>query len=164
MPRKVWDEITYPFLNFNGCTFIVHRLIVIHDEAVGIRYLDVMLLCYGTPSWHRRKYASCLSRNVMFVLLQISHEVNNTLRPRQNGCTFPDDTLIRIFLNENVRISIKMSLKFAPKGSINNIPPLVQIMAWHRPCDKPLSEPMMGSLLTHICVTRPQWVNDVERC
>ena len=20
MPRKVWGEITYPFLNFNGCT------------------------------------------------------------------------------------------------------------------------------------------------
>ena len=20
VPRKVWDEITYPFLNFNGCT------------------------------------------------------------------------------------------------------------------------------------------------
>ena len=20
MPSKVWDEITYPFLNFNGCT------------------------------------------------------------------------------------------------------------------------------------------------
>ena len=60
---------------------------------------------------------------------------------------------------ENVRISIKISLKFASKGSINNIPALVQIMAWHRPGDKPLSEPMMVSLLTHICVTRPQWVN-----
>ena len=31
-------------------------------------------------------------------------------------------------------------------------------MAWRRPGDKPLSEPMMVSLLTHICVTRPQWV------
>ena len=28
--------------------------------------------------------------------------------------------------------------------------------------DKPLSEPMMVSLLTHICVTRPQWVNGLE--
>ena len=35
---------------------------------------------------------------------------------------------------------------------------LVQIMAWRRPGDKPLSEPMMVSLLTQICVTRPQWV------
>ena len=33
-------------------------------------------------------------------------------------------------------------------------------MAWRRPGDKPLSEPMMVSLLTHICVTRPQWVNN----
>ena len=32
-------------------------------------------------------------------------------------------------------------------------------MAWRRPGDKPLSEPTMESLLTHICVTRPQWVN-----
>ena len=31
-------------------------------------------------------------------------------------------------------------------------------MAWRRPGDKPLSEPMMVSLLTHLCVTRPQWV------
>ena len=32
-------------------------------------------------------------------------------------------------------------------------------MAWRRPGDKPLSEPMMVSLPTHICVTRPQWIN-----
>ena len=32
-------------------------------------------------------------------------------------------------------------------------------MAWRRPGDKPLSEPIVVSLLTHICVTRPQWVN-----
>ena len=63
------------------------------------------------------------------------------------------------FLNENVSISIKISLKFVPNGPINNIPSLVQITAWHRPGDKPLSEPMMLDLPTHICVTRPQWVN-----
>ena len=36
---------------------------------------------------------------------------------------------------------------------------LVQIMAWRRPGDKPFYEPMMLSSLTHICITRPQWVN-----
>ena len=82
----------------------------------------------------------------------------NTLRPRQNGRHFADDTFNRIFVNENVRISIKFPLKFVPKGPIHNIPALVQIMAWRRPGDKPLSEPVMVSLLTHICVTRPQWV------
>ena len=33
-------------------------------------------------------------------------------------------------------------------------------MAWRRPGDKPLYEPMMVSLPTHICVTRPQWVKE----
>ena len=37
-------------------------------------------------------------------------------------------------------------------------------MAWLRPGDKPLSELMMVSLLTHICVTRPQWVNGMYWC
>ena len=82
----------------------------------------------------------------------------NTLRPRQNGCHFADDTFKRIFMNENVRISINISLKFVPKGLINIIPALVQIMAWRRPGDKPLSEPMIINLLTYIWVTRPQWV------
>ena len=84
----------------------------------------------------------------------------NTLRPWQNGRHFADDIFKCIFLTENVWISINISLKFVPKGLINNIPALVQIMAWRRPGDKPLSEPMMVNLLTHICVTQPQWVNN----
>ena len=80
----------------------------------------------------------------------------NTLRPRQNGRRFADDTFKRIFLNENLRDYFKISLKFVPKGPINNTPALVQIMAWRRSGDKPLSEPMIVSLLTHLCVTRPQ--------
>ena len=48
-------------------------------------------------------------------------------------------------------ISIKISPKFVPKGPINNIP-----------SDKLLSEPMMISLLTHICLNRPQWVNSLS--
>ena len=83
----------------------------------------------------------------------------NTLRPRQNVRLFADDTFKRIFLNENIIISIKISLTFVPKSLINNIPALVLIMAWRRPGDKPLSEPMLVKRLTHICVTRPQWVN-----
>ena len=85
----------------------------------------------------------------------------NTLRLRENGCSFQDDIFKCIFLNENVWNSIKISLKFVPKGPINNIPALVQIMAWCRPGDKPLSEPMMVTLSTHIWVTRPQWVKDL---
>ena len=60
----------------------------------------------------------------------------------------------RIFLNGNIWISINISSKFVPRGPIDNIPALVQIMAWRRPGDKPLSEPMLVSLLTHICVSK----------
>ena len=81
-----------------------------------------------------------------------------TLRPRQNGRHFTDDIFNGIFFNENASIPIKISLKFVPKGPINNILSLVQLMTWRRPGDKPLSEPMMFSVPTHICVTRLQRV------
>ena len=86
----------------------------------------------------------------------------NTLRPRPNGRHFPD--IFRwVFLNENVWIWIKISSQFVPRGPINNIPALIQIMAWRRPGDKPFSEPMVLSLVTHICASRPQWVKTCIR-
>ena len=88
----------------------------------------------------------------------IYFHVFNTLRPKQDGRHFPDDIFQCIFLNENVWISIRISLRFVPKGLINNIEALVQILAWCPPGDKPLSGPMMVNLLMHICVTQPQWV------
>ena len=60
--------------------------------------------------------------------------------------------------NCKMNVLIKISLKFVPKVPIDNIPALVQIIAWCRPGDEPLSEPMMVGLLTYICVTRPPWV------
>ena len=82
-----------------------------------------------------------------------------TRRPRQNGRRFPDNIFKCIFLNENTWISIKISLKFVPKGPINNISALVEIMAWRRISYKPLSEPMMTQFNEAYLVTRPQWVN-----
>ena len=90
-----------------------------------------------------------------FIMLLCKVQVNS-LRPRQDGRHFPDDIFKSIFFNENCCIWIQISLKYVPKGPINNSPALVQIMAWRRPGDKPLSEPMMVRLPTHICVTRPQ--------
>ena len=49
-----------------------------------------------------------------------------------------------IFLNENDRIPIKVSLKFLPRSLIDNKPALVQVMAWHQTGDKPLPEPMLA--------------------
>ena len=35
-------------------------------------------------------------------------------------------------------------------------------MAWRRPGNKPLPEPMLVSILTHICVTWPKWINTLK--
>ena len=100
---------------------------------------------------------------VQMVIILPANSVRSfiTLRPRWNGQHFADNIFKRTFFNENIWISTKISLKFVSKGPIINIPALAQIMTWCRPGDKPLSEPM--SLPTHICVTRPQSVNEVER-
>ena len=120
----------------------------------------VIIILWVKRSLDKKQLVGELTSTVKCYGLRHTLKEFNTLRPRQNGRHFPDDTFKRIFFNENVRISIKISLKFVPKGPINNNPALVQIMAWCRSGDKPLSEPMMVNLLTHICVTRPQWVNE----
>ena len=45
-----------------------------------------------------------------------------------------------IFFNENYRIPIRISLRFVSKGPIDIEPALVQVMAWRRIGDKPLTE------------------------
>ena len=76
-------------------------------------------------------YVGCMQPLYDGKLTTVVTTALNTLRPKQNGCHFADDTFKRILLNENV--PIKTSMKFVPKGPINNIPALIQIMAWHRP-------------------------------
>ena len=54
-----------------------------------------------------------------------------------------DDNFKCIFLNENDRISIRISLKLVPRILIDNKSALVQVMAWRRTGEKPLPEPML---------------------
>ena len=89
-----------------------------------------------------RKYKN----NFMFSLL-------NSSPLDKMAAILADDIFKRIFLNENVRISIQISLKFVPRGSIDNKPVLVQIMAWHRIGDKPLPESMLTQFPS-ICYLR----------
>ena len=108
-----------------------------------------------TPNWKIK----ILKKFVIYILAILRLKIsNNTLRPIQNGRHLQYDIFKCTFMNENVWISTKISLKFVPSGPINNIPALAQIMAWHGPGNKPLSELLMVSLQTHLCVARPQWV------
>ena len=54
----------------------------------------------------------------------------NSFVPGQNGHHFADDILKGILINENLFILILISLKFVPKGLIDNKPALVKVMAW----------------------------------
>ena len=85
--------------------------------------------------WMFTRYAGCMWCPI------------NSLRPGQNGRHFRDILNAISWMKMN-----KFKLKFhgsVPNGPINNIPALVQIMAWRRSGDKPLCEPIMVSVLTH---------------
>ena len=98
------------------------------------------------PAWTQSSTSDCL---FSFVFL-------NTLRPRQNGRHFPysiSNAFSSWMKMDEFWLIFLWSL--FPVVQFTNIPALDQIMAWHRPGDKPLSETMMLSLLTHICITQP---------
>ena len=139
--------------NENHCIFTQFSLKFVPNDPIDNKSVLVHVM-----AWHRigSKPVSPEPMMSQFTDTFTSMCDLGTLRPRQNGRHFADDTFKHILLNENVRISIEISLKFVPKGPINNIPALVQITAWRRPGDKPLSEPMVVRLLTHICFTQPQ--------
>ena len=55
-----------------------------------------------------------------------------------------DDNFKCIFMNENDKILIRISLKFVPRSQIDDKSALVQVMAWRQRGDKPLPEPMLA--------------------
>ena len=131
--------------------------------------VHVMAWCLTAPSHYLNQ---CLSRSITSYGITRLQWVNRLCRKQREtsklhftgplGGESTVDILQCIFVNEDIWISINISLKFVSNGQINNNPALVQIMAWRRPGDKPLSEPMMVRLLSHMCVTRPQCVKDLS--
>ena len=69
--------------------------------------------------------------------------VSQAIETETNCRHFAANILKCIFLNENVWNVLTISLKLVPKVQLNNIPSLVQIKAWCRSGDKPLSYSMM---------------------
>ena len=135
-------------------------------QGLGEGMASIILTHSGRDKWVSEWFsltAFLRTVDIKVHIVYISHVIIaytlESFRPRQNCCHFADDTFNRIFVNENVRISIKFSLKFVPKVPINNFPALVQILAWRCPGDKPLSEPMMvnTSILSQIC-----WIDNID--
>ena len=94
---------------------------------------------------------------LLWHLPQIITDINSSL-PEQDGHLFADDIFRCIFDDEIFCILIKISLRFVPKGTNVNIPALVQIMAWRRIGDKPLSEPMLTQFTDAYVRHQGRWV------
>ena len=73
------------------------------------------------------------------VLTWLTHLLLNKV-----AASLADDIFKCTYFRENVRISIKISLKFVPKGPVDNKSALVQVVAWRRTGDKTLPEPMLS--------------------
>ena len=103
------------FSDMNTTTDFVY--LVYSSNEISIVYTDLSIPVVYLRCFTLRSDLTCWPPNQILLV--------NTLRLRQNGRHFADDTFKRIFLNNNIIISIKISLKFVPKGPINNIPALV---------------------------------------
>ena len=73
------------------------------------------------------------------------------------------DISLFFFLNENEWILIQSSLSFVSKGLIYNIQTLFLIMVWRWQGDKPLSEQVMLSSLTHFSATRQRVIKPAPK-
>ena len=114
---------------------------------------------YGTGSSHRTiKYFdslcaqldACAGRHLDISLHHTEGYASNLVNsssPRQNGCRCATNYVFKyIFVNEKFSITINISLKFVPKGPIDNKSALVQVMVWRRTGDKPLPESKLAQI------------------
>ena len=146
---SVYAAFICPALDQSCCSIDIWGIIILHEDlsmtcymSFSVMRIDFFYIChFSMELWYK-----------MSILMFKHIEAKTKWAPFRRWHFF--------FLNEYVLIAtcIKVPLKFAHKGPINNIPALVQKMAWRRQGDKPLSEAVMVNWLMHIHVTWPQWV------
>ena len=141
----------------------------IHCLSYTVCYLESRLIGTSLVANGTNPLPEPMCISYQFQLSTDRRQAIDTLRMRQNGRHCPDTIFKCIFLSENVWIVIKISLKFVPKVQINNSSALVQIMAWWRPGDKPLSgltmvglhiyaSPGLNGLMTWASADQEDWL------
>ena len=132
-------------MNMNGSSCVLKFI------WLGSWWLEV----YRMTTKHMVRLRAYVNK-VSYYMIGIGKWQFHTLRPRQSGRHFSDDIFKCIFFNEEFEFRLKCHWNLFIRSS--NIPALIQTMGRRRPGDKPLSEQIIVSLVTHKCVTRPQWV------
>ena len=163
-PYVVW----LPELSHYFCVYILFFSMIVWDIYSSHMRLDCLFFFIPNPAFSYCYYNLLLLEEKEIESLNIvnfAQETNfypygwsncaNNLT--QNGHHLPDDNFQMHFLEWKYKNFDQYFTEVCP---INNIPALVQIIAWCQLGIKPLSEPMMVVLPMHIWVTRlPQWVN-----
>ena len=104
-----------------------------HDPLIQRVNISLISSRYDTFQWYEISFKAVSSGDFSY----------NSSPLGQNGHHFAYDIFRCIFVTEKFCILTQISLWFVPNGPIDNNPALVQIMAWWRIGDKPLSEPML---------------------
>ena len=78
-----------------------------------MKITDAMCASNSNNNQDKHRYVTYFNENV------------NSYPPGQNGLHFADDLFKCIFMNEKLRILVLISLKFVPKGPIDNKSALV---------------------------------------
>ena len=119
--HKVWDEATYPFPNFNGAIVDVCEWI-----SNFIPYFTLHVIIY--TCW----------------VLELNHVKHTHSHPWTKWPPFRR-RYFQMHFREWKCILIQIWQKFVPKGPIDNKWALVQVMAWRRMGNKPLSDYICGT-------------------
>ena len=155
--RSLYKERMYRYTSYrNRLAFQFTRYRWLRDVECGCKWITWCL------SWimMQLKYRYCVV--LWSHLPNVWGRKLNTLRQKQNCRKLSDDIFECIFLNTKLTYFYWHFTKVCSQGPIYNIPTLVQTMAWRKPGDKPLSQPVTVTLLMHICVTPPKWMKDAE--
>ena len=122
----VVQKIYVPFKNFHVPSQYLYKSCKAYAYCWKNEYMPRLKI--RLPCWARNHKSLCA----------LGQDLHARARLNVEPCIFKCN-----FVNQNVLISIKISLNFVSKGPIDKKSLLVQIMAWRWPGDKPLPGPMM---------------------
>ena len=138
-------SVVQPLKFGNGWVISSHTLLGMWLLILGFKLKTMWVKVKGVQKCVEYVVLTPITRTTeLYSLCQLVTTPVESSPLEQNDRHFANDIFGCIFVNEKFCILIKFSLKFIPTGPITNIPALVQIVAWRRPGDKPLSEPMLS--------------------
>ena len=133
------DKKTKLVITYGHIFWTILALVMARSLIAPSYYLNQYLICYQwvyvpfTLEQFHRKCSKYQSGAILLTHLPLD----------KMASVLTDDIFKCIFLNENNKIQIPISLKFIPRSPMANKTALVQVTAWHRIGDKPLPELMM---------------------